>query len=52
MNLPMDLVKKDLYLYEIEDQIKLRRNLILEKNKDDRDGLGSYSFSSGLEPAL
>jgi len=24
---------------------------ILEKNKDDRDGLGSYSFSSGLEPA-
>jgi hypothetical protein len=25
---------------------------ILEKNKDDRDGLGSYSFSSGLEPAL
>ena len=29
----MDLVKKDLYLYEIEDQIKLRRNLILEKNK-------------------
>ena len=33
MNLPMDLVKKDLYLYEIEDQIKLRRNLILEKNK-------------------
>lgn len=29
----MDLVKKDLYLYEIDDQIKLRRNLILEKNK-------------------
>jgi hypothetical protein len=25
---------------------------ILEKNKDDRDGLGSYSFTSGLEPAL
>jgi hypothetical protein len=25
---------------------------ILEKNKDDRDGLGSYSFSSGLESAL
>ena len=25
---------------------------ILEKNKDDRDGLGSYSFSSGLEPSL
>lgn len=33
MNAPMDLVKKDLYLYEIDDQIKLRRNLILEKNK-------------------
>jgi hypothetical protein len=25
---------------------------ILEKNKDDRDGLGSYSFTSGLEPAV
>ena len=33
MNLPMELVERDLYLYEIEDQIKLRRNLILEKNK-------------------
>ena len=29
----MDLVEKDLYLFEIEDQIKMRRNLILEKNK-------------------
>jgi hypothetical protein len=25
---------------------------ILDKNKDDRDGLGSYSFTSGLEPVL
>ena len=33
MSLPMELIKRDLYLYEIEDQIKLRRNLILDKNK-------------------
>ena len=33
-------------------QNEKNNDIILEKNKDDRDGLGSYSFSSGLEPAL
>lgn len=33
-------------------QTEKNNSQILEKNKDDRDGLGSYSFSSGLEPSL